>query len=123
MVKMIYCLRRLPALSLEEFQRYWREKHGPLVQKHAATLRIRRYVQVHTKYDEFTEPERVRLGRPEPYDGVAELWWDSIEDRYPENPSPERQQAGMALFEDEKNFIDHSRSPVWMAEEHVFVDG
>lgn len=60
MVKMVYCLRRLSHLSREEFQRYWREKHGPLVQKHAATLRIRRYVQVHTKYEELTEPEAHR---------------------------------------------------------------
>lgn len=27
------------------------------------------------------------------------------------------------LFEDEQRFIDHSQSPVWLAEEHVFVDG
>lgn len=48
----------------------------------------------------------------------AELRWDSIK-----NPSPEHQQAGVELFEDEQRFIDHSRSPVWLSEEHVFVDG
>jgi uncharacterized protein (TIGR02118 family) len=123
MIKMVYCLRRLPGMSREEFQRYWREKHGPLVRKHAATLRIRRYVQVHTGYDELNANFQSTHGSPEPYDGVAELWWDSLDDRVQATPSPERQRAGAELFEDEKKFIDHSRSPAWFADEHVFVDG
>ena len=48
MVKLVFCLRRLPHLSLAEFQEYWLQKHGPLVRSHAETLRIRRYVQTHT---------------------------------------------------------------------------
>jgi hypothetical protein len=30
MLKMIFCLRRLPHLSREGFQCYWREQHAPL---------------------------------------------------------------------------------------------
>ena len=48
MVTLVFCLRRAPHLSRAEFQRYWRETHGPLVRRHAAALRIRRYVQLHT---------------------------------------------------------------------------
>lgn len=44
MVKLVFCLRRLPRLSRAEFQAYWREKHGSLVQERAALLGIRRYV-------------------------------------------------------------------------------
>ncbi len=123
MIKMVYCVRRLPHLSREEFQRYWRETHGPLVQKHAATLRIRRYVQVHTKLEQTQDTMRTRLGRPEPYDGIAELWWDNPEDLSPEVTTPERQQASEELFEDERRFVDHSRSPMWFAEDHVIIDG
>ncbi|MEW6270992.1 MAG: EthD domain-containing protein [Thermodesulfobacteriota bacterium] len=43
MLKLVFCLTRLPHLSREEFQRYWRERHAPLVRSHAATLRIQRY--------------------------------------------------------------------------------
>ena len=60
MIKLVYCLRRLPQLSREEFQRYWRENHAPLVKKHSETLRIRRYVQVHTSDDSVTEALRAR---------------------------------------------------------------
>lgn len=34
--------------------------------------------------------------------------------------TPEKDEV---LFEDERRFIDHSSSSVWLAEEHVFVDG
>ena len=32
MIKLVFCLRRQPHLSREEFQRYWRECHAPLVE-------------------------------------------------------------------------------------------
>ena len=48
MLHLIFCLRRLPHLSREEFQRYWREQHAPLVRAHAAALGIHRYVRAHT---------------------------------------------------------------------------
>ncbi|PCG14285.1 MULTISPECIES: EthD domain-containing protein [Sphingomonas] len=48
MIKMIFCLHRLPGLSREDFQLYWRERHAPLVQEVAPILRIRRYVQSHS---------------------------------------------------------------------------
>ncbi len=38
MVRLIFCLRPLPHLSREEFQRYWRETHAPLVKKRATAL-------------------------------------------------------------------------------------
>ena len=33
MIKLVFCLRRLPHLSREAFQRYWLDSHGPLVRK------------------------------------------------------------------------------------------
>jgi hypothetical protein len=33
MIRFVYVVRRLPKLSRQEFQRYWRENHGPLVAK------------------------------------------------------------------------------------------
>ena len=53
------------------------------------------------------------------YDGVAEVWFDSEEDLVAGMSSPEGQQLGAALLEDEKNFIDHARSSAFIAEERV----
>ena len=80
MVKLVFCIRRLPALSREEFQRYWRETHGPLVRRHARVLRIRRYVQSHTLEHPMNAALAESRGAPDAFDGVAELWWDSLDD-------------------------------------------
>ena len=118
MVKLVFCVRRLPHLTLDEFQRYWLEKHGPLVRSHAATLRIKRYVQVHTLDSPANEAMRRSRNAGEPYDGVAELWWDSIEDMAAATATPEGLRAGQELFEDERRFIDFQRSALWVAQEH-----
>src|SRR5574337_1980003 len=106
MIKLVYCLRRLPHLSRAEFQRYWRETHGPLVQRHGGALRIRRYVQVHTLEAPLNDALRASRDAGAPYDGVAELWWDSIDALTAAIGSPEGQQAGQVLLEDERHFID-----------------
>ena len=77
MIKLSFCLRRLPHLTREEFQRYWRETHAPLVRRHAAALRIHRYVQTHALLGEAADSLRASRGGPPGYDGVAELWWES----------------------------------------------
>lgn len=118
MIKLVFCLRRLPHLSRADFQRYWLERHAPLVRKHAKTLRIRRVVQVHTLDDPINDALRQSRASPEPYDGVAENWFDSLEDLAAAVASPEGQEAVRELLEDERRFIDWERSPVWIGEEH-----
>jgi uncharacterized protein (TIGR02118 family) len=121
MLKLVFCLRRLPELSQPEFQRYWREQHGPLVRRHAAALRIRRYVQLHTLDDPLQDALRASRGGPEAFDGVAELWWDSREDLETVLRDPAGQRAATELLEDERRFIDLARSPLWVAEEHPII--
>jgi uncharacterized protein (TIGR02118 family) len=121
MTKLVFCLRRLPHLSREEFQRYWIERHGPLVRSHAAALRIRRYVQVHTLDHPLNAALAASRGGPEAYDGIAELWWDSPEALAEASASPEGRAAGEALLADEQRFIDLARSPLFVAEEHPIV--
>ena len=52
-------------------------------------------------------------------DGVAEVWFDSEQDLMDAMSSPEGQKLGMDLLEDEKNFIDHSRSSAFIVREHT----
>jgi uncharacterized protein (TIGR02118 family) len=108
-------------MTLQAFQRYWRETHAPLVADRAEVLEIRRYVQLHT----FDQPGLHRAlqsrngGAPEPYDGIAELWFDSLDRLGGDNPA--KRQAADELLADERNFIDLPNSPMWFAEEHVVV--
>jgi uncharacterized protein (TIGR02118 family) len=121
MVKIIFVLRRLPHLSREEFRRYWLEKHGPLAQRKLPALRVKRYVQTHTIDTPFNEVLQSTRGTMEPYDGVVELWWDNIEDLEAAFTTQEGADASEELLNDEKEFIDLSRSAMWFAEEHVFI--
>lgn len=121
MIKLTFCLRRRADLSWEEFSRYWREVHAPLVAERAEVLGIRRYVQVRTAdRPEVHEAYRRRNGgSPEPFDGIAEIWMD--DDALDRPPTEEARRAGRELLEDERNFIDLPRSPMWLGEEWVVV--
>ncbi len=112
MIKLAFCLKRLPALTPMEFRDYWFDRHAPLVTKHREVLRIRRYVQMHMTDTAMNAAMRASRGGPEGYDGVAELWWDSIDD-IATNDSPEARAAALELLEDERKFIDLARSPLW----------
>jgi uncharacterized protein (TIGR02118 family) len=120
MIKLIFVLRRRPDLTREQFQTYWREHHAPLVRSHAEVLGIRRYVQVHTLPDELHAALRGSRAAPDAYDGVAELWFDSLE-ALGAAGTDEGRAAALALLEDERRFIDHARSPLWLADEHLVV--
>jgi uncharacterized protein (TIGR02118 family) len=122
MIKLVFSLRRLPHLSRADFQRYWRETHAPLVRRHAAALRIRRYVQSHTLEASLNEVLQASRGGPETYDGHAELWWESLADLQAALATPEGQQAGLELLEDERRFIDLEQSPLGITEEWTVVD-
>lgn len=124
MIKLIFCVRRLPDLSLAEFQDYWLNTHGPLVRSHAKALGIQRYVQTHTlPNDAVNAALRASRGAPEGFDGVAELWWESAEAMAAATATPEGRAAAIELLKDERKFIDHARSPLWVAEEHPIVGG
>jgi uncharacterized protein (TIGR02118 family) len=121
MIKLVFALHRLPSLSREEFSRYWREAHAPLVQRHAGVLRIQRYVQVHALDTPLAGALRASRGGPEGHDGVAELWWRSLDDLVAALAEPAAQAAGAELLADERRFIDLARSPLWLGEEHPVI--
>jgi uncharacterized protein (TIGR02118 family) len=122
MIKLVFCIRRRPEMTRAEFQRYWREEHAPLVLRHAETLRIRRYVQTRARDTELDEALAMsREGEPGAYDGVAELWWDSLDDLIAAYSTEAGQAAGADLLEDERRFIDLPRSAIWLGEEHVVI--
>ncbi|HTO05687.1 MAG TPA: EthD domain-containing protein [Myxococcota bacterium] len=123
MVKLSFCLRRLPHLSREAFQKYWFETHAPLVRKQAAALRIQRYVQTHTLLGDAADALRATRGGPPGYDGVAELWWKSEEDIAAALGTPAGVEAGRILLEDERKFIDLANSPLFWAREREIIAG
>jgi uncharacterized protein (TIGR02118 family) len=109
MIKLIYCITRKEGLSVEEFQRHWRETHAPIA---ARIPGVRRYVQCHTL------PDTYGGDRAPAYDGAAELWFDDMQSFRDALASPEIQAAR----EDELTFIDHSRSALFFTEEKPVIE-
>lgn len=121
MIKVVFCLRRREDLTAQQFQDHWFDVHAPLVRKHQHVLRIRRYVQLHTDHGPMTERLRGFRGSPEPYDGVAEIWYASAEELEGLGGDPEARRASRELKDDESRFIDLARSPIWVGAEREII--
>ena len=108
----------LAQLSPEQFQDHYLNRHAPLVKSYADTLGIYRYVQAHTIEDPLNETLRSLRGTKKPYYVHAEFIWDFKKMMMPSNQKRGR-QAMQEIAEDEKRFIDFSRSAIWVSKEHV----
>ena len=121
MVKLVFCLHRRSDVDEAAFHQYWRDVHGPLAASYAPVLGIRKYVQLHTMAGPVTDAIGADRGAPEYFDGVAELWFDSLDALVAATLTPEGAAAARALHADEATFIDHSRSPIFLTEEHPIL--
>jgi hypothetical protein len=122
-IKISYLMRRLPHLSLEEFQSYWSEKHPQAAPADAfATVGVKRYVQgLRLETEARNLVSGPRTGLVEPFDGVAELWVESLE-AIEGNWSTEKAKEYLEIFfKDEQNFIDWTRSTIMVAKENIVM--
>lgn len=103
MIKLSVLLKRKQGMSPEEFHRYWKEKHGPLALGVTDFMcHIRRYVQSHQLSTEALH----RMHKPvSQYDGIVELWADSVEEMRRAFDSPGYKNV---IQPDERNFCDDS---------------
>ena len=76
MVKLIFCMKRKPGMTSEEFHRYGKELHASLATAVPEFMRyVRKYVQSHT----LDGPVPGLPGLEVEFDGFAEVWFDSRE--------------------------------------------
>jgi uncharacterized protein (TIGR02118 family) len=87
-VKVLALIKRKPELSRDEFLHHWEEQHAPLIRDLPG---VRRYRQNHA----------IKHHIEWPYDGAAEVWFDSVGDvaRAFEGP------AADAMRVDEEKFV------------------
>ena len=122
MVVITFLLRRRPELTADDFQRYWREQHGPLVARHAQALGIRRYIQLHTIDSALGAAiAQSRDCEPTDYDGIAVLWFDSEDALVASASTPGGVSGSAALLADERTFIDLRRCQLWISHDHTVI--
>ncbi len=121
MIKIAFCLRKLPSLSDQEFHDYWLNTHGPLVKSVADNIGLVKYIQLHTLDTPLNAIARDARGAPEPFDGIAEAWWDNMESLERALNDTNTEKSWALLIEDEMKFIDLPNSPVWFAEEKHII--
>ncbi len=79
MIKLVFCCRRKPEMTREEFLARWLDVHGPLVRRLREDLpMMKRYVQSHSLPDEISEAVRASRGAGPAYDGITEVWFDDL---------------------------------------------
>ena len=124
MLKLTFCMHRLPHLTREQFQNYWENKHPLSAPSNAVdVLGIRMYIQVFPLSEaDNSSVKKVRNGSNE-FDGVAEIWIDDLETFTTKWKTGERKEAFESFLEDEKNFVDWERSICFLAEEKVVLGG
>ena len=84
-VKLIALLKAEPGMSLADFSECWVDGHAPFTLK----FKNLKGYRINVAIDEYQEIEGEL-----PYDGTAELWWDSLEEMQEDFASPEGQAAG-----------------------------
>ena len=122
MIKLVYCVHRKAGMPQEEFFRYWKENHGPLVKSFAEALNAGKYVQSHLLESPLNQVAQEGRGASGPYDGITEIWWNSHEELLEAMQTPEGVAAHEKLIEDEARFCDLSRSSIFLTEEHSIFE-
>ncbi|MFW2830384.1 EthD domain-containing protein [Sphingomonas sp. ID0503] len=116
---MIVAVYRRPELTLEEFESYWRDTHGPLAAIYGRVLGMKRYVQSYG----IDAPEIQAFARSrgwvEPPEALAEVWWESRDAMEAAFDTPEGREASRILAEDEAKFCDMTRMSAFLSYENV----
>ena len=123
MIRISYLMRRLPHLSLEEFQSYWSEKHPQAAPEDAfSTLGVKRYVQVlPLETDARNLVIGPRTGLVDAFDVIAELWVESLKAIEVDWSTEKAKEYLEIFFKDEQNFIDWTRSTILVSNENIVM--
>ena len=116
-VKLVFCLRRRPDLTREEFQAYWGGRHGELGIANAEALGYAKYVQSHTLTIDLNTALQEGRGAPDAFDGVVELTFPSLDAIAETFSGREGRRAARELLDDEQHFVDLASSPIFVVQE------
>ena len=109
MIKSIRLFKRRPDMSVQAFQEYWLNIHGPLVAKVPG---LKRCVQSHALVQGYGKGDLL-------FDGIDERWFASAQAIEAVRKSPQAE----AVVRDEATFLDCSRTVLMYVDVFVIKDG
>ena len=110
MIKLLRFVKKRPDLTAEEFKRYWLTKH----------LELERWNVENTpmiKIEALFATGEMIGGKEPPFDGLAELCFENLEDMY----SVMRSDVPARMLKDEENFVDTSAEVIRVVTEAYVV--
>jgi uncharacterized protein (TIGR02118 family) len=110
MIKVISVVHKKPDISKEDFYRYWKDVHGPLVAQ--ALPRMKKYVQNHLIQVPGFEYEG---------DGLIETWYDDV-NAFQEDMAFTRKPEAKSLGADGGKILEIGKLKIWIVEEHIIKE-
>ncbi|EOA83141.1 uncharacterized protein SETTUDRAFT_33463 [Exserohilum turcica Et28A] len=125
-IKLLYGLRQSDEQSLESFQIYWREIHGPLVASFQTVLKMTKYVQTHRtpgEVDESVRALRRGLITKEPVYNIVDHYWfeGSASDVVERFRSEQGQNAWNTIIQSEQKYIDFGKSTLFFIQPRLII--
>lgn len=102
----VFAIKRLPGMAPEAFYDHWLNKHAEVGR---SIPNLRGYRQFHADAAATIQAARATGVGLDDFDGVAQSYFKDVEDFLKIMAEPEMVQDAI---EDEKNFIDHTGSPM-----------
>jgi hypothetical protein len=117
MVKLVQCVRRRPEVSLTDFRDRWR-KYGDMIKAGSvATGGVRCTLSTTLA----VKANLMMRGAEAPFDGIAEIWFESAPALLEALKRPEWQGQMETFWAFQESFVDLNRSSFfWAIEDEVF---
>lgn len=112
MINLIIAARRRSDITRDEFIRYWKEDHAPLV---LSVLEFSRHLRRYVQHPVAADPDghAAVLGIMPDYDGIGELWFDDHASMVAAFNEPRYLEI---IRPDEEKFLDRDNSLSFVTE-------
>lgn len=122
MIKITYNIFARSELEPEEVRRRWMDEHGDMVRGFAPRLRLARYVQTLRQPHPLEATMSASRGQSPRYPfGMAELYWNSIDDLEWSFSDKDARDCYRSLLEDEKRFAERGEWMPWIGRERLVI--
>ncbi|MGD9664749.1 MAG: EthD domain-containing protein [Novosphingobium sp.] len=117
MITLIVAARKKAGMSRKEFEDHWLNRHAPLV---LSVPEFASYLRKYALYPYAEGADVPGLGALPGYDGIGELWFDSVEAMMEAFSEPKYLEI---IRPDEELFLDRDACLTFVTEERIFKAG